>query len=184
MKLASKLIICALATSATAPAAEAPPLPPPLTGPAIEGFGPFVPVPEPGFPTPVSGALRAVFDVAQIDDSGKANRRLESAARFMNMHADAGMAPAKLAVAIVVHGPAARDLLSDQAYLAREGTANPSAALLRAMMDAGVEVILCGQTAAFGGYRPDELLPGVKLALSAMTALVSLQDQGYRIIAF
>lgn len=184
MKLVPTLAICALAAGAAAQAADDPSSQPPRAGPVIEGFGPFVRVPEPGFATPVDGAMRAVFDVARTDDPGKPNRHLESAARFLNMHADAGRAPGTLEAAIVVHGPAARDLLNDRAHLARQGTENPSSALLRALMDSGVEVILCGQTAAFGGYRADELLPGVKLALSAMTALVSLQDQGYRLIAF
>lgn len=184
MNLVHTLYVFAFAAAVAAQAAGDPSTLPPRTGPVLEEFGPFVPVPAPGFATPVNGALRAVFDVARRDDPGTLNRRLESAARFLNMHADAGVAVGKLEVAIVVHGPAARDLLNDQAFQAREGTANPNAALLRAMMDAGVEVILCGQTAAFGGYGAEELLPGVKLALSAMTALVALQDQGYRLIAF
>jgi len=153
-------------------------------GPVIEGFGPFVPVSQAEFPTPVDGSLKAVFDVAATQGPGERNPRLESPARFLNMHADAGLAAGRIQVALVVHGPAARDLLTDEAYNKRFGSANPNRALLEALGGAGVQIILCGQTAAFGGYPREDLLPQVKLALSAMTALVSLQDQGYRLIAF
>ena len=85
---------------------------------------------------------------------------------------------------MVIHGKATRELLTDVAFQKRFGMDNPNRALVEALIAADVEVILCGQSAAFGGYDKSELLPGVKLALSAMTALVGLQNQGYRLIAF
>ena len=46
---------------------------------------------------------------------------------------------------------------------------------------AGVQIVLCGQTAAARGIDRGRLQPGVKVALSAMTALFVFQEQGYRI---
>ena len=57
-------------------------------------------------------------------------------------------------------------------------------ALLAALDEAGVEIYLCGQTAVHRGLPPDELAPQVQLALSAMTVLVTLQAEGYALIAF
>jgi intracellular sulfur oxidation DsrE/DsrF family protein len=72
-------------------------------------------------------------------------------------------------------------LLSDSAHGARfAGTANPSKRLVEELLANGVQVVLCGQTAAFRGVKREELLPGVQLAISAMTALNVLQAQGYQ----
>lgn len=157
----------------------------PLKGPVIADFGPYYPVPEAGFPTVPEQDYRAVFDVAKVpDEAGRVNPRIETLARFLNMHAQAGVPGERLAAALVVHGPAAANLLTDQAHRSRFGASNPNTELLAALQEAGVEVIICGQTAAFGGYGREDFLPGVKVALSAMTALVSLQNRGYALIAF
>jgi intracellular sulfur oxidation DsrE/DsrF family protein len=156
----------------------------PLMGPVIQDFGPYMPIVNPGFATPLEQSLRAVFDVSKSKEPGELNRHLETPARFLNMHGGAGVKPEMMHAVIVVHGPATRDLLNDEAYEKRFGSPNPNHALLDALSGAGVEVVLCGQSMAFGGYQQSEFLPQVKVALSAMTALVSFQERGYRLIAF
>ncbi len=158
--------------------------PQPSMGPVIQDFGPYLPVLEPGLETPMGQPMKAVFDVAQSPEPGEASRYLETPARYMNMHAGSGVSKDNLRAAVVIHGRATRDLLTDAAFQKRFGMDNPNRALVEALIAADVEIVLCGQSAAFGGYDKAELLPGVKLALSAMTALVGLQNQGYRLIAF
>lgn len=156
----------------------------PATGPVIRDFGPVYQVDAPDFPTPTGETIRAVFDVAEgAPEAADLNRRIESLARFLNMHARAGVDPASMELALVVHGSAGKDLLGHEGYRRRYGVDNPNLALLNALMDAGVDVILCGQTQAARGLERSELAPGVKVALSAMTALVTLQSRGYRLAA-
>ena len=83
------------------------------------------------------------------------------------------------------HGKAALDLLSDEGWAAheREGT-NPSAPMVRAMLDHGVRFILCGQSGAAYGVEAEQLVPGVETALSAMTAHALLQQRGYTVNPF
>ncbi len=155
------------------------------TGPVIAQFGPVYDVERPDFPTPTTAAYRAVFDVAPSPDAADAlNPRIESLARFLNMHARAGVNPEQIKLALVVHGPAGKDTLTSPAYKARFGVENPNAPLLAALQSKGVRVVVCGQTAAHRGFRRDELAPGVEVALSAMTALVTLQSEGYQLISF
>jgi len=52
------------------------------------------------------------------------------------------------------------------------------------LTDKGVRVILCGQTAAYYDISNDDLLPGVEMALSAMTAHALLQQEGYTLNPF
>lgn len=47
-----------------------------------------------------------------------------------------------------------------------------------------MRVILCGQSAAASGIERVDLLPGVEMALSAMTAHALLQQDGYTLNPF
>jgi intracellular sulfur oxidation DsrE/DsrF family protein len=155
------------------------------TGPVIEKFGPVYDVPRPDFVTPTDLSYHAVFDVAASPDAAaQVNPRIESLARFLNMQVRAGVKAEQIKLALVVHGAAGKDMLSSAAYKARLGAENPNAPLLAALKSNGVRIILCGQTAAHKGFGRDELAPGVEIALSAMTALVALQSDGYRLISF
>ena len=101
------------------------------------------------------------------------------------MHARAGVPADRSRVSVIVHGQAAHDLLNAGAYAKRnEGKPNPNAPLIAALVGAGVEIQLCGQTAAALGIDKAELQPGVKLALSAITAHALLQHQGYTLNPF
>ncbi len=148
------------------------------TGPIVKEFGWTARVADPAVTS--QSHFRVAFDIADEAKSGTHNRSMESAARFLNMHAAAGVPPESLQVALVVHGAAAMDLVTDK----RKGEPNPSAKLIAALIQAGVSIELCGQTAAFRNIQSDDLLPGVKLALSAMTAHARLQQQGYTVNPF
>lgn len=148
------------------------------TGPVIASHGPVFPV-SPDFETPLDIDYRVAFDVAQTGGPDRVSTSLNTVARFLNMHGQAGVPRARLGAAVVVHGSAVMDVLSDDAYHARAGSANPNGSLLRELLDAGVRVVVCGQSAASRGYQASELADGVELALSAMTAFVVLQNEGY-----
>jgi intracellular sulfur oxidation DsrE/DsrF family protein len=155
----------------------------PVTGPVIDDFGPVYAVPDAALGPPALGVMRVVFDVVEAPaDPAVANARIVSAARFLNMHARAGLPENRMALALVLHGDAGRAALRDDAYWERFDTVNPDRALLDRLKAAGAAIYLCGQTAGFRGYEAGQILPSVDLALSAMTALVRLQDDGYRLV--
>lgn len=157
----------------------------PATGPVIENFGPVYEVPGTAFNLAAGQEYRVVMDVASgPDDPSRVNSGIESAARFLNMHARSGIDPAQLEMAVVLHGSAAGAALSDAAHARHFGAPNGSAALVRELAGAGVKIYLCGQSAAHRGFAAEELLPEVELALSAMTVHVRLQQEGYRAILF
>ncbi len=154
-------------------------------GPVIQSGGAVFPVPDPDFETPLDQTFRVAFEVALAADSpDQVNPGLNTVARFLNMHTQAGVPREQLHAAVVVHGPAGKDLLQDGAYRARVGVGNPNLALLGELAGAGVRIILCGQTAASRGLPRESLAEPVEVALSAMTALLVLQEQGYRVNPF
>ena len=183
MKWPMKWIVATLALALAAPA-SAQDLSAFRTGPVFEDFGPHAPVDGMG-EVPADAAFAITFDVAKSADEGARNRGFESAARFINMHVAHGVAEENIRIAVVVHGKAALDLLSDDAWAAKgKGDANPSSAMIRAMLDQGVRFILCGQSGAAYGIKADELIPGVETALSAMTAHALLQQNGFTVNPF
>jgi len=153
------------------------------TGPAIPDHGPVASQPDDAFNLVPGEVYRVVFDVASGSaGSHELNRRLESVARFVNLHARAGIDPGDLRIEVVTHGGSLFDMLSREAYRKRFDVAHPNADLLEALIEAGVTVYLCGQSASARGVAAEELAPGVKLAHSAMTVLVRRQSEGWALL--
>ena len=137
------------------------------------------------FKIPKRTKFKILFDTSKGAEAGDINRTLNTAARFMNMHAEAGVAEKNMKAAIVFHGKGSFDLTKETYYGAKfEGTKNANAAIIKALTDKGVRIILCGQTAAYYDISNADLLPGVEMALSAMTAHAVLQQQGYTLNPF
>ncbi len=177
MKLSPIAVFCVVAFSGLANAG----LEAFHAGPLIAKFGKIATV-ESDFPVPAGGELKVSFDVAKQADPGAINRNIESVARLLNMHAAAGTEQPK--VTVVVHGGAAKDLLSAPAYREREGVQSANTELLQTLMKHKVEFVLCGQSGAYYDVNKENLEPGVKVALSAMTAHAVLQQQGYSLNPF
>ncbi len=177
--------IMAMAALVASPvAAQQPDLSRFTTGPVFPDIGPVADV-EASFEIPADANFRHSFDVATRMEDGP-NRGFVSVARFINMHARGGVPAERIQTALVVHGQAAHDLLNAEAYAERfDGAANPSEGLITALTEHGVRVILCGQSAAANGIdETSDLLPGVEVALSAMTAHALLQQRGYTVNPF
>lgn len=181
-KIAAAVVALALAANAIAQEQE------PVersTGPLIEHYGPVFEVPNAQNPAEIMLGVKAAFDVSEVAITPQdVNRRIETVARYMNMHAANGVPVERIEAAVVIHGGATRATLSNAAYRQRFGSDNPNLPMLKALTDAGVEIYLCGQSAASRGFGRAEISELVKVSLSAMTAHVQLQSQGYALIPF
>jgi intracellular sulfur oxidation DsrE/DsrF family protein len=144
------------------------------TGPVFEDYGPVTDI-DVTLPVPKDAVFRHSFDVSTRAEDGELNRTLVSAARFINMHARVGIDADGIEIAVVVHGKAVHDV---------SGNTTGSAELVAVLIDHGVRIIVCGQSAAYYDVKTDDLLPGVEMALSAMTAHALLQQQGYTLNPF
>lgn len=151
-----------------------------VPGPMIHSAGAVFEIERPTFATPTDMEFKVVFELAAASsDPARLNPSINTVARYLNMHAQAGVPRERIRAAIVAHGPASWELVDDAAYREEHGTANPNATLIRELIESGVRVVLCGQSAASRGVPRDHLIDGVELALSAMTAFVVLQEEGY-----
>lgn len=155
------------------------------TGPVIKEYGKVWAIDNPDFKVDPNKEYKAVFDIMNSPENRESvNASIETAARFLNMHAQSGVPAKKLKVALVVHNQASKDVISNEAYQKKYGTKNPNQELIKALIDAGGQVIFCGQSSLSRGFPREDLIEGVQLSLSAMTALIQLQDENYRLIKF
>ena len=153
------------------------------TGPVIDKFGAAATIAS-DFAVPDDLVFRHSFDVNKPSEAGGTNSTFNAAARFINMHARAGVAPKDMHLAVVIHGKAVFDI-TNAARLEKEARGdNANAALIKALIAQDVQLIVCGQSAAYYDVGSEDLLPGVQMALSAMTAHAVLQQQGYTLNPF
>ena len=152
-------------------------------GPVIKGYGPTYAIENRDVPLAEGAIYKAVFDVAAYsNDTTSVNSRLVSVARYLNMHGRNGVPVENMDLAIVVHGAAVKNLLTHAAYQRRYESDNPNLDLLLKLHEAGVAIYLCGQSMNFGGISKSELAEPVQVALSAMTMLTVLQNDGYALL--
>lgn len=151
----------------------------------IKDFGQTFSVENPDIKTDIKAKHKVIFDVNKsLEDNSTINKYIVTAARFLNMHAKSGLKPEQLQVAITIHGGAWKDVMTNEAYKKKYGVDNPNLKLINQLAEAGVEVILCGQTAGARGLNKGNVNPKVKFALSAMTAILQYQNKGYRFLTF
>ena len=146
-----------------------------LKFPKIKGHGGVFNVSgEPSLPQKGS---KVVVDVTAGAQDGGVNKGLDRAARFVNLFTLGGANDFKMAV--VLHGGATKEALSNEAYMKLFSKPNPNADLLHQLRQAGVEVLVCGQALTHAGYRPAQTSSDVDVALSAATAIINRQMRGF-----
>ncbi len=154
-------------------------------GPVISEYGKVYKVENPDIKVDTTKTYKLVFDIMNSpDDPSIRNASIETAARFLNMHAQSGVPVDQLHVMLVVHNKASKDLANSKVYEEKYGVVNPNEGLINALLEANVQIVFCGQSAASRGFPKEKLIPQVQLALSAMTALSQAQEDGYQLIKF
>lgn len=153
------------------------------TGPVIQDFGKHAKV-QIDQTFDANTEFKVAFDVSKTSGEKTLNRHFDSLARFLNMLVANGAKQENIHLALVVHGSAGSDLLNPSAYKKRFDAENPNHPLIAELLTNNVEVYLCGQSAAFRDVSNDELIEGVQMSLSAMTAHSLLNQRGYSVNPF
>ena len=143
-------------------------------GELIPAYGMIAEVPD-ARPLPPETTFKLAIDVVEGGETGKVNGKFVTAAAFLNLQHANGIPPENVEIALVVHGPAHRDILTDEAY----GGPNPNAELLAALQQYQVSVYYCGQSGVARDVEAGDLLPGVEVTYSATTTHALLQQQGF-----
>jgi intracellular sulfur oxidation DsrE/DsrF family protein len=124
--------------------------------------------------------VKVIFDITADTPPAEVNKGLERAARLLNLYASAGMRGSEVQVAVVLHGGATKSALLDAAYRSRfQIEKNPNLPVLQELAQANVTLYVCGQALAQQQMPSHEIAPPVTVALSALTAVINHQADGF-----
>jgi len=112
------------------------------------------------------------------------NIYLEAIATLINLHAAEGVPSKNIHVAVVLRKMATYAVFGDELYNKSFKVDNPNRQLIKELQDAGVEFYVCGQTMVKRNTPAEKLMPGTKIASAGLTAISTLQLQGYTMIKF
>lgn len=152
--------------------------------PLIKGsiWSGVLPVENPAEVPDPSRDYKLVFKItAKNPDSisGEINRSIDEVIRILNLHVAAGIPPGKLFPVIVIQGAGIEAVMKNDAFRKNHSFDNPNLKVIKDLDKAGAKFITCGQSMSFQEIKKESLLPEVKVALSAKTALSSFELQGY-----
>ena len=111
---------------------------------------------------------------------------LINTARLLNLHGVGGVSKENLEVIVVVHGTAVMSLFEDNTYQEFFETSydNPNLPILDALHEAGVRVVVCGQSLLARDMKADQLFEHTEIALSALTTISKRVQEGYVVYNF
>ena len=157
----------------------------PAYGPVFDEIGATYDIENVDFIPDSTSVLKAIFDIDHMPkDPLSSNSLISSLHRYLNMHVKNGVKESNISLAFVLHGASTKDALTNEAYKKKYGTENPNTDLIKTLSEHGVDMFVCGQSAAYEGITNSELLAEIKLALSAMSVLTIYQSEGYSLIKF
>ena len=149
----------------------------------MEDYGKVHRVENPDLEFEKNKEYKVIFDIyTDSPDIDKTNPLLKTVARYLQIHSHYGVPKENLKVAVIMHGVATKNVLNDKAYKKQFKTENPNSTLIKMLKEANVDLYVGGQSYAGKGYENTDKLPEVKVALSALTALVWFQTGGYQTI--
>lgn len=153
--------------------------------PVVKGYGGVLPLTEREDKPDTAKIYYLLADVkAGASTPDQVAAGWEKVATAINLHVQSGIPLRNIRLAIVVSGTAAATVLGANSYLRTFGYANPHLRLMDQLAAITEDIYVCGQTWQTLGYRPDQLLPQVKLAFSALTINTHFSQKGYTILTF
>jgi intracellular sulfur oxidation DsrE/DsrF family protein len=150
---------------------------------AITAAGNFHPLPHAAFQPSPGATYKVVFGMSRGSAKpDQVNPALERVARTVNLYAAAGVPLDHLKFVAVAYGPATALVLDDAHYRAKFGVANPNLPVIAQLRKAGVTLAVCGQAVAEHHFQNDWVAKDVEVALSALTTITELEQQGYALM--
>ncbi|MBS1607810.1 MAG: DsrE family protein, partial [Bacteroidetes bacterium] len=109
----------------------------------------------------------------------KVSGSLAEAGRILNLHIEAGIDKKNIEMVIVAHAGALNALLTNEKYKKKFHADNPNLDIIKQFQDNNIKIIACGQAMHFVDIPKEDLLPVVKVALSAKIVLSTYLSKGF-----
>lgn len=148
--------------------------------PAVEGYGKIHYEADAAFKPVVGLSNKVVFKINHSDGAMTApNTGLKRVARVVNLYIASGIPADQLQFVVSVNGKATPAMLDNTHFKQLYGTDNPNLKLISELNKIGVKVSVCDQAVAFHHYPKNWIDKSVIHALSSLTTVSTLQNQGY-----
>ena len=152
--------------------------------PYVKGgkFSGVIPVANPTEIPDTNQMYKLLFDITERNPDSLAkeiNSGLDEVARLLNLHIASGIPAKKIIPVVVIHGPGIEAVFNNASYKKIHSIENPNVKLVNDLQHVGTKFIVCGQAMAFHEATKEDLLPDIKISLTAQTVLSNYQLQGY-----
>ncbi len=107
------------------------------------------------------------------------NNGLVEIARVINLHVASGVPLKKIIPVIVIHAGALLAFTTNTFYKEKYKLDNPNLKLIEEIKNIGGKFIGCGQAMAYEDIKKENLLPVMKVSITAQTVLSHYQLKGY-----
>ncbi|MFN3665344.1 MAG: DsrE family protein [Sediminibacterium sp.] len=155
----------------------------PRVNPIIKDFGPVYEIPDAVEKPDPKMTYKLLVDLVMASSKPDTiNLGIEAACTLLNLHGVGGVPKEKIKMVMAVHNAAGYTVLNNEAYRARYKVDNPNLPMINALLEAGVKIVVCGQTLKKRGIDPATLAPGIGVATSALTTITTYQLKGYAVI--
>lgn len=148
--------------------------------PTIAGAGKIHPMPDAAYQPDRQATYKVVFSLSKAGAKpDQVSPALDHVARAVNLYVNAGVPLSHLKFVAIAAGAATPIMLNDAQYRAKYGVANPNLPLIAQLRKAGVDIAVCAQAVAEHNFDYDWIDSHVTVALSGLTTVIDLQQQGY-----
>lgn len=148
--------------------------------PVIKGFGKVHPRADVAVQPDPNADYKVIVDVVHgSDDPSKVFHSLQRLARTVNLLGFAKVPADHVHIVAVLDGEAAFAAGSNALYRKHFKVDNPNLAILHALKQSGVELLVCSQALAEMGIKDSDLGPDITVSLSALSDFVVYGQRGY-----
>ena len=153
--------------------------------PTIAGAGKIHPLPQAAYQPDRNATYKEVFLLTQgAGKPGEINPGLDHVARAVNLYVESGVPLSHLKFVAIAVGGATALALDNAHYKKQFGVDNPNLPVIAQLRKDGIDVAVCGQAMAEHKFDYAWKDSSVTLALSGLTTVINLQQQGYSLMQF
>ncbi|HLK27371.1 MAG TPA: DsrE family protein [Puia sp.] len=150
-------------------------------------FSGVIPVNDPTEIPDPNMNYKLLFELLIINKDSAAteiNHGITEICRIINLHVASGIPVSNINPVIVVHGPALFAFYNNDRYKKKYKTDNPNISIIEEMIKkTGTKFIACGQAMGFREVSKEEMIPQMKISLTAQTVLSGYQLKGYKLFS-
>ena len=151
--------------------------------PALAHAPGYVDIPDVAVKRDPRRTYKAIFNaVAGPKDHAKQLAALERVGLQINGLMLAHVPADHIRFVMILHGPSVEALYTDAEYRAKFGTPNPNLPLVEELLEAGVQIFVCGQYMAKSDTPRSALITQAQVAEAATLVMITYADDGYALI--